>query len=673
MTSKAPCISLFGRRKYVSISGLSEILKEIKEHGVPESTSRSSIKRARDAAFESVATSSYGTVLKRVLVYGDKGDDDTFVWVADPRATLYHMVGTNSRLESFLAERLQEHPSSMTNPWHIILYNDEITSGNPMLRHNHRKAHAYYYSFVELGVEALSSEFLWFTLSITRSDTVNSIPGLGAGMLCKSMMLEFEDMTSKGFVCGSIIIFAKLTYFIADESAIKYSLDVMGASGHMCCLKCKNVLSKRAWTTAEGATLVYVRVSELDVSKFAPHTDQSIRANADYLESQKGMISPGDFAQLQTALGLNYAPDGVLLCDRLRHFNPVSGLGFDYHHVYFVHGIFNLEIGLFLDLMKSQPTRTRVRHTDINAFFQNFRWPSFSQVGKTVFEKRSTDGGPLSASASECLGCFAVLQEFVNLRVFNLGVPELQAACVSYYALCEVIVLLSMTPRGTVDHITLKNAIMHHLAMHKQAYGDDHWVPKMHWATHLPDQLRLWGLLIACFTHERKHKEVKRYMEGRQNTHYEYERNILQDVLYIQSRVLTEEHPYPTGVCLLDGHPASKRLAGCVCAELGIDAEVRTSVKAKAAALVTVHVEDVVVIRWDGDTVAIGQVNGLFEVASFVVANVSTWTKTPERNVYDASGGSTFYIHVSDIIDTCIWRPAGNLAYVVPPRGAATV
>jgi len=62
-TVSPPSAALFGRRKYVSVRGLAAVLDEIKQHGMPDSVSRSGIKRARDKEFNANTKTPYGQVI----------------------------------------------------------------------------------------------------------------------------------------------------------------------------------------------------------------------------------------------------------------------------------------------------------------------------------------------------------------------------------------------------------------------------------------------------------------------------------------------------------------------------------------------------------------------------------------------------------------------------------
>ena len=672
-TASPPSAALFGRRKYVSVSGLAAVLDEIKQHGMPDTVSRSGIKRARDKEFNATTQTPYGQVICSLYIGVDKSGEALEFWIADPRATLYHFIRASSKLEAFISECLLIRPCSISDPWTIIMYNDEVVAGNPLLRHNHRKAHAHYYSFLEFGPHALSSEFLWFTLCIAKSDTVTSMTGGGgAGVLLKEMFLQFKSFETEGFVCGQIIIWAKVKQLISDEAALKVGLDVKGASGHMSCLKCRNVLKLKPYAIAKTKpNCEFVPISELDVTLFEPHDDTTLIANAKHVHEQFSVLSPGEFGKLQTSLGITYNPDGVLLCETLEF--KLSTVAFDYQHVFFVNGAFNLEGGMLLDLLKRERGPRKVPYTQVNAFFQDgWVWPFHQRVGQTVFETRSDKGGNLSCSASECLGCFALFMTFLNLNVFDQARDAVKAACCSYYALCRVVALLTMTTRGTVTAEVLMHAICHWLKLHQTAYGTAHWKPKMHWCLHLPAQLRLFGFLIACFTHERKHKEIKRYMQGRMNPNLSFERNVLQDVLHIQQEVLNEELPYPKGTCLIGAKLAPPNIALWVQSECMSMSTVHTAKTAKASNHTSLHVHDVVCVTWDNDSVVVAQVLVLCSIDNLILAGIRCWPTTPHHNMY-STDGPVCLVRVQDIIDVCIYKvdEHTSVAFVVPPRAVS--
>ena len=162
-------------------------------------------------------------------------------------------------------------------------------------------------------------------------------------------------------------------------------------------------------------------------------------------------------------------------------------------------------------------------------------------------------------------------------------------------------------------------------------------MPKFHYALHLADQHLLWGALLFCFAHERKHKEVKRYLQGRQNTSATWEKNILQDVLHIQKLALREAFPYPRGTQLLRPRSPDRDWSAFLSREFPGRQDLLVSIDAKAGNFVYCHIKDVVYVAWN-DTMVIGQIQQLCSVDGECMAFICVWTKMPQNNMYNTSG-----------------------------------
>ena len=81
-------LSQLGRPNYVSESGLASLPTELKELGqLPEQTSRTSIKRARDQAISDLSA-QYGTLMKTKKIPLEGGEGELSVCFLDPVATL---------------------------------------------------------------------------------------------------------------------------------------------------------------------------------------------------------------------------------------------------------------------------------------------------------------------------------------------------------------------------------------------------------------------------------------------------------------------------------------------------------------------------------------------------------------------------------------------------------
>ena len=74
-------------------------------------------------------------------------------------------------------DRHAEKPSSIDQPWRLVLYSDGIVPGNVLALMPSRKSDCIYYSFAELGHAALAREEAWFTAATIRMSEVDSVRG----------------------------------------------------------------------------------------------------------------------------------------------------------------------------------------------------------------------------------------------------------------------------------------------------------------------------------------------------------------------------------------------------------------------------------------------------------------------------------------------------------------
>ena len=114
---------------YMSQSALSALCKWSRDHnGLPELYSRQTIQRARDEYID--INTPYGKLVQECeLPYKDGGFMK--LEMLNPLAAIYHTLSSSSSIGQVYAKLLETKPQ----PWHLIVYNDEITPGN-QLAHN---------------------------------------------------------------------------------------------------------------------------------------------------------------------------------------------------------------------------------------------------------------------------------------------------------------------------------------------------------------------------------------------------------------------------------------------------------------------------------------------------------------------------------------------------------
>ena len=399
---------------YVSQSGLAAVLKSIRENGMPSTTSRSGIKRARDA----VLPASLWLVEEVEMEDGSKKE----IPLCHPIQLLQHMVAEVDAFAAFFAQKLRAHPNSEESPWSISLYSDEIVPGNALKPRNDRKLVAFYWSFGQFDA-AVGHEDVWHHIVAVRSSVVRSMKS-GWSQLFKvtcGTFFKHPFDVSKGVVLnikghGMHMFFAKIGLLVGDEPSLKGCWSTKGASGSLPCLMCKNVTLAHLQIAQNDTSRYFVAHTETDLSKLIFQDDNSMLQSVQSLVASFGQGSKASFAKAEQALGLQYAPEGALYCNDLINnqllSGPISITQYDFMHTFFVSGIWNTEAGLLLQAVKDVVTVA-----EANRFLQQFTWPSHwdsrGVTGKTSLSKFVADGSEVKCSASEGLSLYPVFRLLV--------------------------------------------------------------------------------------------------------------------------------------------------------------------------------------------------------------------------------------------------------------------
>ena len=179
-------------------------------------------------------------------------------------AVLNFFASRSAVFSNTLHEVHVRQPSPPESPWKLVWYHDETTPGNILALDPTRKSTAIYWSFAELGFEALSKECFWMLGGILRYAHACEISG---GMSCvfashsRSFFGPEHNVATSGFTVhthqGSVVIFARLGTVVADEAALKAAWSLKGASGLRPCAICSNVVGFRCeFDLDSGSALV---------------------------------------------------------------------------------------------------------------------------------------------------------------------------------------------------------------------------------------------------------------------------------------------------------------------------------------------------------------------------------------------------------------------------------
>ena len=391
-TSKRRRLTQLASAGVVSDSSLSRILARLDSECAH---SRQTIRRAVE--FDVNRATPYGPVIQTATFC------DGLTWdFVHPMAMLYCLCEMTPRFAAVLGACLETQPSTPEHPWRMVWYGDEAVPGNVLSPDNTRKAFCLYWSFVEFGLELLSRSMMWFLGSICRTSLAKRIPG----GISRVMRYMFEvmfgcvdpaiNMATAGVILpmpdGSFkIVFAKLHLIIGDEKFIKDVWDCKGSSGLKICMLCSNCMLTRSGYADNSDSLVSADCHVLRTLK--KHSNATIWGIARRLRA-----CPRNELELrQTQLGFNLNVEGLLYQLHLHAFVQPLQTMYDFFHIFFVGGVIQLEIFLFLKSARQANVQAEVRRVSGNGWggyaqlhehIQPWTWPrSIAPPPRNVFSQ----------------------------------------------------------------------------------------------------------------------------------------------------------------------------------------------------------------------------------------------------------------------------------------------
>jgi hypothetical protein len=215
-----------------------------------------------------------------------------------------------------LVSHMKQQPPSVSKPWNLVLYHDEIACGNVLKKDNQRKATAFYLSFLEFK-SFLRDEDAWLCFAVVPKPLLLQIDG-GLSVVVKELirfLFQREaGLSRSGALIApkneeAMILVARMSHLIADESALKATLCAKGSSGIKPCLQCKNIVCKGS-LASHDRTGYLKNISCHDPADFDLASDADMWELADALGRFVG--SKAELDKLEKASGLNAVEVGIL-------------------------------------------------------------------------------------------------------------------------------------------------------------------------------------------------------------------------------------------------------------------------------------------------------------------------------------------------------------------------
>ena len=457
---------------------------------------------------------------------------------------IYHQDGSWTKL---VQQHHAECPGTISDPWGLILYCDEIIPGN-VLGRAERKVWTIYATFLQFG-DHLSHEDAWLTISVERSAFVATLGGGIAQMIGHVLQSIFccpiQD-PRLGFrlkaTSGDTTLFFNLSMVLADGAAQKQVWSSKGDSGTKFCLLCANVHGQVAKHADEEPYEFHCATTQYSQLRLV--TDQELLDSYQRLHTRSSSCTKKAFAQWQQATGLTYSRHALMLNQPLLEkgiIRPATQFCHDW-----MHGVLQGTAPCVLyHLFTSLATECFDCYGFFEKYFQCWEYPKgwkashFHQLFEKKKMEKSKNARKFSCTAAECLAIYPIVRHCMCTIIQPQGLAV--AAVDAFLAMSEVIDQChgGVQWKATTWH-SLLSAVERANAAFEVAWPEETMIKKWHWHLHLPDALSRFSTLPSCFTAERKHKSISA-LATKLLQITSYEKHLLQQVL--SNEICTLQHP----------------------------------------------------------------------------------------------------------------------------------
>ena len=450
-----------------------------------------------------------------------------FEWTyAHPQRLVTHLCQEHVYFWRTLRQLHACRPSSRSNPWHIVLYCDELTPGAQLTPLNWWKSWSFLVTIREFR-GLLGKDAAWLPLGLLRTSICKSVrAGVSAAIrwLMRRLLLGPDSISTAGLpVCNgseSFMIFAIVSNILGDEAALCRVFSGKSASGLLPCLECSN-----AWDPTKceprrvDSTGYFVELDCTDFKQFVATTNEEHWEKNDMLREAKPTMSKGKFKALQTNLGRTFDEESLVSDIELRpHAPPSELITMDSQHTVFQNGWVAVEIMLFLETARQLH---QIKYIALETFLfaewnhaKHLRAKSRSlyHLFSIEREKSNRDAFSFKGSSSDILAVYPMIRAWIELHIKPKGwlVPQVRA----FELMCRAADLVRHN-RGCVSALprpAFLQAAQQHMEAHKVAYPENKLIPKHHYSSHLV----ISGL--DCWACERQHGGAKDQTENIQNT-----------------------------------------------------------------------------------------------------------------------------------------------------------
>ena len=431
LTTNVERLNSLGQESFVSQSALQSILADVKARGLPDSFSRGSQHRARlDLCDTDTPYGPLLTTLDMELKDGKHLD----VGCQNPLAFIYYNCEHSPVFRSILKKAFDQKPTTPSNPWNIVLYQDGVDFPDGLGKNKSRHIVIFYYSFEELGDEALCHEEVWGVMVAMRTCKAKTLVG-GVPELTYKVVEQFHGETHDILRTGIsvlidasteyVYIFAKVGMLLCDLPAHAEMISCKGHAATKPCWICMNATHHKPPAGAAPMHLFgdYCKpITETDITKFKKHSNVSLRTGLQTLQGLKGTVSAGELEfREQYVYGFNWSARSILTEARFA-IDGIDAAMTDWVHTYVSGGIGDIEFGTFMREMHRSITQDRLQHSctyrALGEYLSQWRWPKSRGNPMHLFDdehaKKFIKAGDFGSTSSEFLTIAPIICRFLK-------------------------------------------------------------------------------------------------------------------------------------------------------------------------------------------------------------------------------------------------------------------
>ena len=524
--------SLQGIGHHTKASTVSMLMELQKTGALDGEDSKRSLRQKVQTATEehSKAMTPYGSVVQKMKLGTEKLED----WdICHPFAYLWYLTTISVQFATVM-----ETCGRAGRPLRLVLYMDEMVPGNPFRADKGRTLMCIYWAFVDWPAHMLTRTFAWPCFSILRATVMNSLSG-GASYLARLIMRIFFPESGDSLSTGVILkgtgtnpdymITGVFAGWLCDLDGHKKVTQWKGWSGHMCCPDCSNLRKDAVGVSADGI----IGLDCADPTLFRRRSNEDVFAIVDDLVARNGTMSKTAFENLQTIVGFNLVPNGLLLDMQLRTvYKPINHTIRDWQHTLVGDGVVNTLIAQVIRVIGERGFSL----DHLRTFMSIANLPS--KYGKAdvnwLKDSRAKNKQSVSSFSSNTLNMLPII--FLFVEKFCKADPVLADVVRCVFLLHMIVGVLSTGPDDAPHHTnTLERLMSEFHALFTNM--SDSLKPKLHHMHHIVDGIRWLGKALSCFVTERKHRTVK---DSALHVFRHIEHTVLADIVNKQCKQMIE-------------------------------------------------------------------------------------------------------------------------------------